>query len=131
VAEVDARLAVRAALSKNLPERTHRRTGAFSASDAAGERRSAAVMAEQLEYLLEWARTMHHLVIQVLPWGSKAHEFMGWTHTAAVRPARPGRAARESSARDLFFDGEAEVREVAEKLELMKGPGDRSQRRWH
>jgi transcriptional regulator with XRE-family HTH domain len=122
VAEVDARLAVRAALRKNLaradPPSYWCILGEATLRSNVG---GAAVMAEQLEYLLEWSRTMHHLVIQVLPLGSGAHGFMGWTHTLLrFDPPAPDVLHMESSVRDLFFDGEAEVREVAEKLELMK-----------
>jgi hypothetical protein len=124
VAEVDAKLALRAELRKNLSRLDPSPPSYWCIVGEAALRAGVGgpvVMAEQLEYLLEWSRRMHHLVIQVLPLRSGAHGFMGWTHTL-LRFEPPARdiVHMDSSVRDLFFDGEAEVREVAEKLELMK-----------
>lgn len=124
VAEVDAKLALRAELRKNLGRGEPPPPSYWCILGEAALRANVGgpmVMSEQLEYLLEWSRAMHHLVIQVLPLRSGVHGFMGWTHTL-LRFDPPARDIlhMDSSVRDLFFDGETEVREVADKLELMK-----------
>jgi transcriptional regulator with XRE-family HTH domain len=124
VAEVDAKLALRAERRKHLVGNDRPPLSywcilgeAALTANVGGPR----VMAEQLESLLEWSTTMRHLVIQVLPLGSGVHGFLGWTHTL-LRFDPPARDIlhMDSSVRDLFFDGEVEVRDVAENLELMK-----------
>jgi transcriptional regulator with XRE-family HTH domain len=80
-----------------------------------------AVMAEQLGYLLEWSATMRHLVIQVLPLGSGAHQLMGMTHTL-LRFDPPARDILhvDTHPRNVFFDNEADVAEATHALELIK-----------
>jgi len=78
-------------------------------------------MAEQLEYLLEWSKTIRHLVIQVLPLGSGVHGFMGMTHTL-LRFDPPARDILhvDTHPRNVFFDNETDVKAAADELELMK-----------
>ena len=79
------------------------------------------VMAEQLEFLLEWSRTIRHLVIQVLPLGSGAHHMMGMTHTL-LRFDPPARDILhvDTHPRNVFFDNEQDVAEAAHAMELIK-----------
>jgi transcriptional regulator with XRE-family HTH domain len=79
------------------------------------------VMAEQLDYLLEWSRTMRHLMIQVLPLGSGGHAMMGTTHTL-LRFDPPAREILhvDTHPRNVFFDNEADVTAAAHSLELIK-----------
>ncbi|HEY2206739.1 MAG TPA: helix-turn-helix transcriptional regulator [Pseudonocardia sp.] len=80
-----------------------------------------AVMADQLEYLLEWANSLRHLVIQVLPLGSGAHQLMGITQTL-LRFDAPARDILhvDTHPRNVFFDNEADVAAATHAMELLK-----------
>jgi hypothetical protein len=124
VTEVDSKLAVRAERRKNLTRTDPPPASYWCILGEAALRANVGgpvVMAEQLECLLEWSKTIRHLMIQVLPLGSGVHGFLGWTHTL-LRFDPPARdiVHMDSSIRDLFFDVEPEVRGVADDLELMK-----------
>lgn len=123
-ADVDAKLALRAEQRKNLL-RTEQSPGSrWCIVGEAALRANVggpAVMTEQLGDLLKWATTLRHLVVQVIPLGSGAHGFLGWTQTLLrFDPPAPDIVHMDSCTRDLYLDGQAEVREVAEALELMK-----------
>jgi Ser/Thr protein kinase RdoA (MazF antagonist) len=78
-------------------------------------------MADQLEYLLEWANSLRHLVIQVLPLGSGAHQLMGITQTL-LRFDAPARDILhvDTHPRNVFFDNEADVAAATHAMELLK-----------
>lgn len=124
VAEVDWKLALRAQRRKIMQRVDPPPPACWCILGEAALRASVGgpvVMAEQLEYLLEWSKTMRHLVIQVLPLGSGAHGFMGFTHTL-LRFDPPARDILhvDTHVRDVFFDGEVDVGDAATALELMK-----------
>jgi transcriptional regulator with XRE-family HTH domain len=123
-AQVDQRLALRAERRKILTRADPPPVSCWCILGEAALRAGVggpAVMAEQLEYLIEWSRRMRHLVIQVLPLGSGAHGFMGLTH-ALLRFDPPARDILhvDTKVRNVFFDGEGDVGLAAGVLELMK-----------
>ncbi len=124
VAEVDGKLALRAQRRKIIARTAPPPPSYWCILGEAALRANIGgpvVMAEQLEYLLEWSKAMRHLVIQVLPLTSGAHGFMGLTHTL-MRFDPPARNILhvDTHVRDVYFDGEADVGEAADGLELMK-----------
>lgn len=123
-AQVDQRLALRAERRKILTRVDPPPVSCWCIMGEAALRSGVGgpgVMAEQLEYLLEWSRTMRHLVIQVLPLGSGAHGYMGLTH-ALLRFDPPARDILhvDTKVRNVFFDNEGDVGLAADVLELMK-----------
>jgi transcriptional regulator with XRE-family HTH domain len=123
-AEIDWRLALRAERRKALARTDPPPTACWCILGEAALRAGVGgptVMAEQLDYLLEWSRTMRHLMIQILPLGSGVHQLMGLTHTL-LRFEPPARDVLhvDTHPRNVFFDNESDVAEAAHALELIK-----------
>jgi hypothetical protein len=123
-AEIEQRMALRAERRKILTRTDPPPPSCWCILGEAALRVNAggpAVMAEQLEHLLELSHACRHLVIQVLPLGSGTHGFMGQTLTLMrFDPPAPNLVHVESRMRNVFFDDETEVEDTAAGLDLMR-----------
>jgi transcriptional regulator with XRE-family HTH domain len=123
-AEIEQRMALRAERRKILTRTDPPPPSCWCILGEAALRVNAggpAVMAEQLDYLLELSRTCRHLVIQVLPLGSGVHGFMGQSLTLMrFDPPAPNILHVGVRIRNVFFDDQAEADETAAALDLMR-----------
>jgi transcriptional regulator with XRE-family HTH domain len=79
------------------------------------------VMYEQLEHLVAANLTMENVVVQVLPLGAGAHNFLGITVTLhRFPPPAPDLLSMDSYGRNVVSDREAEVARAAHHLDLVK-----------
>lgn len=112
-AEVDARLTVRAARRRIISRTEPAPPNCWCIVGEAALRANVggpAVMAAQLEHVIEVTATLPHVVVQVLPLGSGGHWLMGLTHTLMTfdPPATPILYA-DTLSRGVFSDGPNEI----------------------
>lgn len=80
-----------------------------------------AVMREQLAHLIEVNQTLENVVIQVLPFGSGPHVFIGYTVTWHRFPEpAPDMLTLDTYGRSIIRDQESEVARAAHHLDLLK-----------
>lgn len=123
-AEIEQRMALRAERRKILTRTDPLPPSCWCILGEAALRVNAggpAVMAEQLEHLLELSHAWRHLVVQVLPLGSGTHGFMGQTITLLrFDPPAPNIVHVESRVRNIFFDDQGDAEDIAAALDLMR-----------
>jgi transcriptional regulator with XRE-family HTH domain len=79
------------------------------------------VMREQIEHLIHVNRTMHNVVIQILPFGSGPHAVLGITATLhRFPPPAPDMLILDSYGRDIVRDQPTEVARAAQDLDLVR-----------
>jgi transcriptional regulator with XRE-family HTH domain len=79
------------------------------------------IMREQIEHLVKLNRTLPNVVIQILPFGSGPHAFLGMTVTLhRFPPPAPDMLIQDGFGRDTVRDQPAEVASAVHDLDLLR-----------
>lgn len=79
------------------------------------------VMREQIKHLIDCSQRLRHLVVQILPFGSGPHHFLGLTVTLnRFPPPASDKIILESYGREIVRDEPAEVFRATHHLDLIR-----------